>query len=283
MTGPVRSVLSNFGRPTDVSQLSARVIHRFQGDFPQEFMGDILSRKPKVLCFGEAHILNQKVEGVKQASLRFAGHMMPLLRDNGYGTLLYEQLNYGKSIDGELIAAQLRRRPEITSDFHQELATFIKEAQRLAKDKEGLAAIVLMAVFQQLHLEGIHPATDSIDFVLSLPTCGKLIRNNYLLKICELLDQGRPVVTYGGGFHTFFRPPTEIRDHSFTRKLPKEIQFETACFDLVVPEYSSWGNGSHYENFARFYSDPTTGTVLLYDQNQYAIIFPGTFTAKTTP
>jgi hypothetical protein len=68
-----------------------------------------------------------------------------------------------------------------------------------------------------------------------------------------------------------------LPDMSFTKVLASEMGDEVVGIDLIVPEYVSTNVGSHYENFARLYSDPLQGTILQYGRNQYAIVYPGKF------
>jgi hypothetical protein len=198
-------------------------------DSPAQVVAELLSKKPRVVAFGEYH----QIEGgaaVPSAVKRFGDQMLASLAPGASDLVLETWVTEGKcgAVETQAVAKvdETIKRPEATED---ELVTLLKRSKAA-----GVQPHILTLSCKEY--EAIQPKDGEIDYVKLLGVVTEQLEKGVVSALAKAPKQ-KLVMVYGGALHNDVFPRKELAQFSFAKRVGKRVGGRYLEVDLYVPEY----------------------------------------------
>jgi len=243
-------------------------------------LNQIFSNSPKVVAFGEIH--KTDLLNYPSTALRFAEIILPHLPEYGIKDLVIEFLPDDPVIDAEL--ALFREKGRISNETPN-IRSWMDGPEYC-----GIRKILEVARVQNITLHGGNLSLAEVpnvsllgDMVAQdLEGIANRVGKHTLQRIQRILDQGRPVASYGGMRHNNINPSAADVQASYGDELVTQLGDKYVEVDLLVPEpVASYVEQIHLENWEMYI--PSEGFNLINQGQRFLLIFPRTPNVHEVP
>lgn len=241
-------------------------------DDPAEALGPVLSRRPRVVAFGEYHQLH-KTTAVKSSLRWFLDEILPRLLYWPSDLIVETWVTEGECGQKEKAVVKdvkkTTQRPKKTED---EIVTLLRQA-----GQSGIQPHILQiscADYQALLDESGEVDYDKLLILLT---------QQLLRKVHEVAerrgDTGRPILIYGGAIHNDLYPKEVYKNYTYGPQLFKDVRGGYIEVDLYVPEYVAADSKLTDEPWYALYraqaaAQPKKTALLKRGLNSYIVMFP---------